>query len=477
MATTTTRVSAPPATGQSPELLYLPVLEQARLIAGKQISPVELVRASLDRIDRLNPKLNAFLTVCSDHALTRAREAEAQVMAGNYLGPLHGIPYGAKDNIMTKGIRSTGGSVILKDYVPDEDASTIQRLNAAGAILVGKTHLTEFATGMQHPFYGPARNPWDTERTPGGSSSGSGSGVASGMLSFALGTDTGGSVRGPGSMNGIYGLRATYGKISRHGVYVLSWTLDAVGPLARTVRDIALVTNVISGQDGLDPALSPVPVRNHSKGINGSIKGLRIGVYPDVFYDGATPEVVAAVDEALGVFQRLGATVKKVQVPHIELSASVYHTVVAAEATVWHEEWVRTRASDYAPPVQNRFEVGQFLLAKQYIKALRARSIIRDAWLNAFKDVDIFLTPTSPKPADKIDLNPAGSRPSATGGGYTQYFSIPGVPSMSVPCGFSSEGLPLSMLLNGRPFEEATIFRAARAYERETEWTSRHPAI
>ncbi|MCX6023094.1 MAG: amidase [Chloroflexi bacterium] len=461
------------------ELLYLSMMEQAALIKSRQISPVDLVNATLARMAEVNPKLNSFLTVTAELALERAKLAESQIMAGDYLGPLHGIPYGVKDNFITKGIVSTGGSFILKDYVPDEDASSVVRLNAAGAVLMGKTHLNEFATGQWHPHHGVARNPWDLERTPGGSSSGSGSGVAAGLSAFALGFDTGGSIRGPGSFNGIYGLRPTPGRVSRHGIYVLSWTLDSNGPLARTIKDLAQVMNVISGPDGLDPAMPPVNVPDFAEGIDGGIEGLRIGVFPEHFYANATDEVIAAVEEGLRVLTSQGAVLKHVTVPHLDLISSIYDTIVPSEATTWHEQWVRDRPGDYAPKVQDRFEVGQFILATQYLKAQRARRIVRDAWVGIMKDLDVFITPTSATPAPLIDEPRPGARPASgrVGSGSTTVFSVNGMPSLAVPAGMSSGGLPLSMLINGRPFEEALMFRVARAFERATDWTTKHPPI
>ncbi|MBI4641051.1 MAG: aspartyl/glutamyl-tRNA amidotransferase subunit A [Candidatus Tectomicrobia bacterium] len=455
------------------EVCFLTISDLASKIKTKELSPVEVIQAFLDRIERINGQLNAFLTVTGEFAIDAARAAEREIMGGKYRGPLHGIPFSLKDNYYTKGIRTTGGSLILAEFVPEEDSTVATRLQEAGAILVGKAHCNEFATGEQHPHYGPTRNPWNLEHTTGGSSGGSGSAVAASLCLLSMGSDTGGSIRGPASYCGIAGIRPTSGRVSCHGVIPLSWSLDTAGPLTKSVEDNALVLKAVAGWDPLDPFSADIPVPDYTATLNEGMKGLRVGIPRHHFYEGLDSEVEDAVNKALTVFKELGASLEEVTIPQVEYASFVYDNIVPPEAASYHEPYLATQAEKYAPTVRTRFEVGQFMLATQYIKALRVRNVLRANFLNAMEKVDLLVTPTTATPAPKIGETPARRTPS----GLTSAFSVAGVPALSIPCGFSSSGLPIGLQMAGKPFAEAILYRAAQAYEKVTAWESRRPPL
>ncbi|HET7875055.1 MAG TPA: amidase [Methylomirabilota bacterium] len=468
------------------DFAWTPMTELASLIASKQVSPVEVVQAHLDRIAALDGTLKAYLTVTADAALAQAKAAEAAVSAGNGPGPLHGVPIGLKDLYLTKGVKTTGGSKILADWVPEEDATVVVRLAAAGAIVLGKLNMHEFAYGPEglNPHYGTPRNPWDTttHRICGGSSSGSGAAVAAGLCPGALGSDTGGSIRIPASLCGITGIKPTYGRVSRAGVLPLAWSLDHVGPMCRTAADCALMLGAMAGYDPRDPTASVLPVPDYIGALTGNVKGLRVGVLRAFFMESAGPAQQQALEQAVKAFQELGATVQDVNLETAKLAAGASYAVISAEAYAYHEDWIKTRARDYGADVLERLRVGAFVSAAEYLKGQRVRALIRDEVDRALSKLDVLVAPTTPIAATAVGQNEvqigqekAPVRPSLIR--YTRPFNVTGHPAASVPCGFTPEGLPIGMQLIGRPFDEATVLRAADAYQRATDWHRRRPPL
>ncbi|MFQ5826555.1 MAG: amidase, partial [Dehalococcoidia bacterium] len=375
------------------ELCFLTIGELSPLLKKRQVSPVELTQAVLERIEKLNERLNAYITVCPEEALGAAREAERAILAGNYLGPLHGIPIALKDLYNTKGIRTTSGSRIMADFVPAEDGTVVERLKRAGAIIPGKTNLHEFALGAtsENPHYGPARNPWDTERITGGSSGGSAAAVAASLATGAMGSDAGGSIRIPACLCGIVGLKPTYGRVSRAGATPLSWSLDTMGPLARSVEDAALMLGAIAGHDPRDSSSSRAPVPDYTRNLREGVKGLRVGLPREYFFETLEDEVREAVGEAIRVLEGLGASPVEVSLPRAERGPQIAWLIISGEAASIHQEWLRTRADEYGEDVRLRLEMGLFLTATQYIRAQRARMVLKRDFLEALKTADVIL--------------------------------------------------------------------------------------
>lgn len=459
------------------EHCFLSLAEAGRLIQRKDLSAVELTREHLDRIAALDPQVHAYITVLADTALEDARRAEEEVLRGEYRGPLHGIPVAVKDLFNTRGVLTTAGSRVLASNVPDDDATAVVRLREAGAVLLGKLSLHEFALGgpdPDSPFH-PARNPWNLEYVPGGSSSGSGAAVAAGTAVVALGTDTAGSVRMPASCCGVVGLKPTYGRVSRYGVIPLSWTLDHVGPLARTVEDAGLALQAIAGHDPRDPSSSHEPVPNFNKDLGKDVKGMRLGVPRDVFYDAdqVNPEVLAALERALDVFRDLGAVVEEVTIPDIRDDLAVRGVIRSAETYAYHEKTLRQTPELLGNSQRVRFLGGVFYTARDYLRAQQVRRLIIDEFRDVLNRVEVLITPSMPEPPGKFAAGAAGG-----GGPRLQGpFNLTGVPAISVPCGFSVEGLPIGMQVAGRHFDEQTVLQVAHAYEQATEWHLRHPAL
>jgi aspartyl-tRNA(Asn)/glutamyl-tRNA(Gln) amidotransferase subunit A len=458
--------------------------ELARMIATKAVSPVEVVRAHLDRIAALDGGLRAYVTVCGDRALGAARAAEGRLMAGEALGPLHGVPYALKDLYDTAGVRTTGGSRIFADRVPTVDATVVRRLAEAGAILLGKLNMVEFAYGPEglNPHYGHARNPWDagTHRMAGGSSSGSGVAVATGLAPGALGSDTGGSVRIPASLCGITGLKPTYGRVSRAGVLPLAWSMDHVGPMTRTVADSALMLGVMAGYDPADASSSVLPVPDYLAALTGKVNGLRVGVLGPFFLAGAAPPVRAAVEAAAKTLAAAGAIVDEVKLERASLAAAGSLAVVAAEALAYHAELLRTRAADYDPEVARRLRVSAFVGGVHYVRAQQVRALVREEVDAALAHRDVLLAPATPIVAPALDDRQVtlGDGPSDVRAAllrFTRPFNFSGHPACALPCGFTEGGLPIGMQLVGRPFDEATVLRAADAFQRLTDFHTRRP--
>ena len=466
------------------ELCYLSAGQLSRLIQKKEVSPVEVVEAHLARIDALEPVLNSFITLLPDQAMAAARRSEEEIRSGKYRGPLHGIPLGLKDLYYVNGVRNTSGSRIFDDFHPKFDCTIAAKFKEAGAILLGKLNLHQFAYGPtgENPDYGHMHNPWNPELISGGSSGGSGSAAASGECTLTMGTDTGGSIRIPSSLCGLVGLKPTYGRLSRHGLNALSWCLDHPGPMARTVEDCALVMNAVAGYDSNDPASSNVPVPDYTKTLTGDVKGLRVGVPKEYFEVPLDPQVEQAVRKAIDVLGELGATVTEVSWPMFHQSAPISTTILMAEATAYHRDLVRTRGAQLSPPVRLRIEAGLFISAADYLQAQRARTLFCRQSREVLKEVDILAGPTEPINAHRIGATEVqvgdtvmGSTPALTQ--YTRAFNLNGFPAITVPCGFSDDGLPIGLQLAGRPFDEETVLRAAHAYEQATDWHKRRPPL
>jgi aspartyl-tRNA(Asn)/glutamyl-tRNA(Gln) amidotransferase subunit A len=466
------------------EFCTLTLEELSSLLRDKQVSPVEVTQAYLERIDALNETLNAYITVTREQALATARRCEDEILQGDYRGPLHGVPVALKDLYDTAGVPTTAASKICAHRVPDEDATSVARLRAAGAVIIGKTNLHEFAYGVttDSSFFGPTRNPWDLERVPGGSSGGSGAAVAAGLCAAATGSDTGGSIRVPAALCGIVGLKPTYGRISCHGLLPLSWTLDHPGPMTRTVYGAAAMLAAMAGYDPHDPASADVPIPDYATGLRDGVAGLRIGVDPQWALSGIHEDVRAAFQEALAVLEDLGAEIVEVSVPRVVEGMEAALTILMAEATGIHEEFLRTRPDDYQPDVRARLEKGLAIRGVDYGRARRTGELLRRDLAAPFRKIDLFATPMCGITAPKL-----GQREVTIGGEtvpvmvpltrYTRVFNLTGLPAISVPCGFSSEGLPIGLQLVGRAWDEATVLRAAYAYQMATEWTQRRPPL
>jgi len=455
-----------------------------RMIATKQVSPVEVVRAHLDRIAAIDQTLRAFITVCADAALESARAAEAELIAGRAVGPLHGVPWAPKDLYSTKGVRTTGGSKILTDSVPSADATVVARLAGAGAILLGKLNMHEFAYGPEglNAHYGDTRNPWgmDAHRIAGGSSSGSGAAVAAGLVPGSLGSDTGGSIRIPASLCGITGLKPTYGRASRAGVLPLAWSMDHVGPMTRSARDCALMLTVIAGYDPADPTTSVLPVPDYGVALTGDLKGLRVGLLRAHFTDIAAPDVRAAVEAAARQLERAGAVVDEVNLTQVAHVGTASAAIVASEALAYHAAWMRSRPQDYQSDVRERLRMGAFVNGAHYVRAQQVRALVTREVDEALARRDVLLAPASPITAPVL-----GERETTLGDGPSEVrsallrcarpFNFSGHPACAAPGGFTAGGLPIGLQIVGRPFDEATVLRVVDAYQRITDWHTRRP--
>jgi aspartyl-tRNA(Asn)/glutamyl-tRNA(Gln) amidotransferase subunit A len=468
-----------------PELVFKSGQELAGLLKSRQVSAVEIIRAFLARIDALNPKVNAFITVTADHALERARQVDREIAGGKYRGPLHGLPYAPKDILATKGIRTTNGSKVTAAWVPDYESTITSRLNKAGAILVGKLNLLEFAMGSGVlSGFGPARNPWDLEYGPGGSSSGAGVALAAYMTPLAVGTDTGGSIRVPAALCGIVGLKQTYGRVSRYGVTTLSWTLDHAGPMTKTVADAAMMLKTMAGADPRDPTSAQEPVPDYAKALTGDIKGVRVGVPTSYFFEGNREET-ATVRKAIAKLGDMGAHIVDVDVPHANLAGSAGWIIAMAEGACFHEKRLKETPELFDPLVRERLEAAKFYPATDYIKSMRIRTMLMDEMREVFTKCDVMAVPGG-GPATKLetpdragsDVKP-GSVSTPFRGGTTFIGDMTGLPAIVVPCGFTAGPpvLPLTIQLYGKPFDEATLLRVSHAYESATDWHKRRPPL
>ncbi len=456
------------------DIAFLTAAELGRAYRSGELKPTDVVRSLLARIERLQPTVRAYITVTGERAMAEAEAAERALAVGD-TRPLLGVPMAYKDIYLTAGVRTTGGSALYEHHVPEMTATTIRLLSEAGAIFMGKVATHEFASGISpedHPLP-PARNPWNLERIPGGSSSGSGAALAAGLAMGALGSDTGGSIRHPGTACGIAALKPTYGRCSRVGVFPLSWSLDHTGPMARSCEDLALMLQALAGYDPLDPASIETPVDDYTATINDGVAGLKIGVMRSWYEAKTHPDVIAAVENAIGVLRDLGAEIVDVDIPNLELE-KVLSIIMGAEAYAYHKHDLETRRELYPPVLRNRMLSGGLYSADEYIDAQRARDLVCRSVAATMKDVDILLSPTRGKTALTF--------PEAYGDymgavSFTGLFNLTGQPAISIPCGFGTDDMPIGLQLAGRPFAEATVLRAANAYESATTWHKRHPAL
>jgi len=458
---------------------FLTIAEAARLIERKELSPIELVESRLDRIARLDGRLNSFIRVLAEEARAEARAAEAEIAADRYRGPLHGIPIGLKDIYETAGVATTGHSKVMQDHVPRADAFSLARLRDAGAIVMGKLATHEFAFGgpsFDLPWP-PARNPWDTSRFTGGSSSGTGAAVAAGLVLGGTGSDTGGSIRGPAAYCGLAGLKPTYGLVSRMGILPLAFSLDHAGPLAWNAEDCAILLQAMAGHDSSDPASARRPIPDYRAALKGAVTGLRIGLIRH-FYErdnAANAATGEAITAAAKTFEGLGCNVREVTLSPLADWAACGGAILNAEAYAVHEANLRTRFTDYGEIFRDRMALAGLITGADYVQALRRRRELVDELDRAMADLDLVMTAATPSEAPLIDAVPKFAileRPS-----LTMPFNVTGSPAMSVCCGFGEGGLPLSFQIVGKRFDDATVLRLAHAYEQATPWRGRRPVF
>jgi aspartyl-tRNA(Asn)/glutamyl-tRNA(Gln) amidotransferase subunit A len=472
------------------DLTYMSCTEQARLIRTGKVSPVELMKASLDRIERYEPTLKAWITVEGERALEKAREAEAEITAGKYRGPLHGLPYGVKDQMHALGFPTTLGTRVLDahEMVAPHDATVVNRLTEAGAILVGKQNQHEWGKGGTIDFpYGQPRNPWNPAYDASSSSTGSGIAPAAGQCSFSIGEDTGGSVRGPASCNGVVGLRPTFGRISRHGGVMSGYSSDTFGPLARSVEDIAAIMEAISGHDPQDVLSSPRRVPRFTEELgDGDLRGMKLAVVREIAYgDGVDPEVTAAFEASVEVLKGLGATIEEISLPLAKWAVPLQMLSTDADVASWFlANFLRDRYDRFDVGTRTRLAASALIPASVYNRAMRARTVVRAQVLDAMRRYDALLTPTNVTPPRRIEaaqekLTDSGDViPKLIRRRIAHYpFSLSNVPALSVPNGFSSDGLPLALQIASRPFGESTVFKVGHAYQQATAWHQRHPDL
>ncbi|MFE5556434.1 amidase [Streptomyces sp. NPDC056544] len=450
----------------------LTVAEAAEAVRSRQVSPVELVESALARIARVEPHLNAFTAVTADRARDAARRAETEIARGTRRGPLHGMPVGLKDLIDVAGTATTASSRARTGHRADADSTVAARLASAGAALVGKTHTHEFAYGLTTP---QTANAWDPDRVAGGSSGGSAVAVAAGAAAFALGTDTGGSIRVPAALNGVVGLKPTYGLVPRHGVTSLSWSLDHVGPLTRTVEDAGLVLAALVGHDPRDPASVAAPAPDHRPGRGtdpADLTGLRVGVPGNYYFDRVDPEVEAAVRRAIGRLEELGARLVDVEIPMTRYVRATHWGLMVPEASAYHERTLRAVPDLYGADVRVLLEAGELMTAGDYLRAQRARTLMGRAWRDVLEAVDLIAAPTVPITAvesGRTEVTWGDGSVESVADAYVRLSApanLTGVPALSVPVGLDSAGLPIGMQLMGRPFGEAAVLRAGHAFEK-----------
>ena len=468
-------------------LVRLTISELAPKIKSKEISPVELTDAALAQADRLQPALNSFITLLHEQARQQAKEQEAALLRGDYHGPLHGIPIGIKDNIAIAGIRATVGSKVLSDHVPEADAYVVSQCKAAGAIIIGKENLEEFAAGStsNNLHYGAVHNPWNLDHIPGGSSGGGGANVAACVTFASLGTDLGGSVRGPANFCGVVGMKQTFGRVSQRGLMVTSFNGDHIGPITRSVRDSALMLQAIAGYDPLEPSTVPVPVPDFSARIGQDLRGLKMGIPTDYYFDIMDPAVETTVRQAISTLEGLGVEAREVALPSMQYAGAL-RLAAMADSVVTHEPYLAAHRQDYGPTVLYRTLAGQFVLGRDYSKSLKVQRLIKEEYARVLQDVDFLVTPSSPVAAWRIDaesivLDGQSYPVRGPGSGMTARCTSPsnatGLPAMSIPCGFTSAGLPIGLQLIGRPFEEALLFQVAHGYEAISPSRDRRPAL
>ena len=464
------------------DIAFLSAAATAEAIRNGGLTPVDAVRAYLDRIDSLDSRLSAYITVTREEALDAAEQVGRRLSAGESMGPLAGVPAAVKDQFWTKGILTTNGSRVYQDFVPSEDATVIKRLKEAGMVLLGKLNMSELAMGgTRNPPWGIAANPWDLERTPGESSSGSGVALSAHLCAASIGEDTGGSGRGPAAYCGVVGLRPTFTRVSRYGMSHMCWFMDAAAPMTKTVEDCALVLGAIAGYDPNDPYTSRLPVPDYTRGMKDGVQGLRVGLVRELHNSSDMhPEVRSAIDASLAVFKDLGAEVKDVSIPLVELAGAIFVGIADTEGAGARDEILRTRPQDLDQASRTRLLSGALVPAKLYNRAAKARVLLRRQFMEALQDVDVLVSPTSPYPAPKHTALTARFENAEDvrarfffRRAYTGCYALTALPAISVPGGFTGEGLPIGLQLGAAPFAETTLFRAAYAYEQATPWHTR----
>ncbi|MBL16876.1 MAG: Asp-tRNA(Asn)/Glu-tRNA(Gln) amidotransferase GatCAB subunit A [Chloroflexi bacterium] len=461
------------------ELPFLSAGDLSRLIQSKEVSPVEATEAYLDRIESLDHRFHSYLTIMREQALADAGQAEQDIASGQHRGPMHGVPVAVKDQFWSKGVRSTGGSRILADFVPDEDATVIAKLRKAGAVVLGKTNMTEFAiTGFSHRYSTP-RNPWDIDTYTGGSSSGSGAATAAYLCATSLGEDTGGSIRFPATWCGLVGIRPSWGLVSRYGVMQGVWSMDTVGPISRTVEDAAITLGAIAGHDSKDPYSSTEPVPDYRQSLGGDLNGLKIGVITEFMEsDLVEPAVRQSVSNAIATLGELGATVEEVSIP-LSMDAGVASAVLlAVEPALAQQEWIKDRIQDYGHDVRLLLLTGSLLPAQAYYKAQKLRTLLRQQVLDSLEKYDVLVLPTSGKGAQLREEDPPITSKETAGRLaflFTRIFNLASCPAISVPCGFDDRNMPVGLQIGARPRAEETIFKVAHAYEQATSWHTMRP--
>jgi aspartyl-tRNA(Asn)/glutamyl-tRNA(Gln) amidotransferase subunit A len=469
-------LSGEPRAARPTDLTQLSLREASEMIRRKTVSPVELTAACLARIERLNPFLNAFITVTADQASRQARDAEAEIHNGKWRGPLHGVPIALKDLVDTAGVRTTAASAVFKDRVPEEDAEVVRRLKAAGAVFLGKLNMHEFAYGATSvpSHFGPVHNAWKLDRIAGGSSGGSATAVAAELCYGALGSDTGGSIRQPAAYCGIAGLKPTYGRVSTRGVIPLSWSLDHIGPMCRTTADTAIMLQAIAGYDPQDTNCVDAPVPDYLRAAsNAKVSALRLGLPRAIFYEKLDPEIEAAMNQAIERLRKLTAGFHNVQLPPYGALP-----IVGAEAYAYHAPYLAKTPELYQPVTRGRLEAAAKITAAAYIQGRRELDHLRRAVRDVFADVDLLITPTVPVPPGEISDSANMEVPPPSGAislRNTQPFDIYGLPAMSIPCGFTGSGLPIGLQISGPPWGEPGVLALAQAYEQSTDWHARRP--
>ena len=460
------------------DIPFLTTAELSELIRAREVSPVEATSAYLDRIDSLNFKFNSYLTICRNEAMEAAFEAERAIASGNCLGPMHGIPVAVKDQLWTKGIRTTAGSRILADFIPDEDATAVAKLREAGAVVLGKTNMTEFAIGISQT-YGYNRNPWDLDRFTGGSSAGSGSATAAFLCSTSLGEDTGGSIRRPAAWCGVVGLRPSWGRVSRHGVAASSWSMDQVGPISRTVEDAAITLGAIAGHDPKDPYTWDTPVPDYRSALTGDLSGTRVGVISELLHSEIVdPEVRDGVIAAAAVLEELGATVEELSMPVTAHCGTLGTILINTESAAVYRGWTRDRLREFHRSNRTVLLTGSIMPAQAYYKVQKLREMLRQEVLSALEDHDVLILPTARRcapPADEDQPLISKDMVRSLALVMTRPFNLAGTPAISINCGFNSSGLPIGLQIGGRPFDESTVLKVAHAYEQHTPWHTMRP--
>ena len=469
------------------DLLRMSIAELAPRIRSGEVSPVDVTTAALEKAERLQPAINSFITLLKDQATAQAREEEAAIARGEYKGPLQGIPIGLKDNLATAGVATTLGAKALADNVPEEDAEVVRRLRAAGAIILGKENMEEFAAGAtsNNPHFGPVRNPWGLEHLPGGSSGGGAANVAAEVTFASLGTDLGGSVRLPGTFCGVVGLKQTFGRVSQRGLLVTSFNGDHIGPMTRSVTDSALVLQVLAGYDPLDPSTVPVPTADYTARIGDGIRGLRMGIPANYYFEQLDPEVEEAVQRAIADLEELGAEPVTINLPAMKYIGAV-RIAAMADSVVTHEPYLRAKREDYGPDVLYRTLGGQFIMGHHYSKAMKVQRLIQQEYAQEMEGIDFMVTPTAPLVAPRIDapyIEHAGATHRVRGPGSglvsrcTSPFNYTGHPAISVPGGLNHDGLPIGVQFITKGFQEDLLFQVAAAYEEVSAFKGGRPPL